>query len=372
MTFFDPKPKVKKEDLYNREEELEKLKFALKTSPLILILGLRRTGKTSLLYTALNEFKIPNIIVDLRALPQDKVLSLSEFTSILRQQINNFLLKRRKIAKHFLKLVEHVEGIRVMGLSISFKKSRREKINLAGLFEALNEAAEREGIRMVVAFDEAQELRRIAAYRLDRLLAYIYDRLRNITLILTGSQIGLLYNFIGVNNPASPLYGRARSEIRLKNFTHEQSKEFLIKGFKQYNMHPPDSFIEYAINKLNGVVGWLTLLGYKAATQRRVDKSLVDEMIEEAEKLALNEFNHFLNLRWQAKRRYILIMKTIARLEKAAWTQIKTSLEISINKKVDDKNFTTLLKNLVNSGFIHKNQMGEYEISDPILKYALK
>lgn len=346
MTYFDPKPKVRREDLYDREEELRELKFMLKNSPLILILGLRRTGKTSLLYTALNEFKVPGIIIDLRALPQDKILSPYEFTSLLTQQINNFLLGKRKFAKYFLKLAMRVEGIKIIGLTIRFKKSRRERIDLTGLFEALDEAAEKENMKIAMAFDEAQELRRIAAYRLDRLLAYIYDRLRNIILILTGSQIGVLYDFIRVDDPESPLYGRARSEIYLKNFTPEQSREFLVKGFRQHNMRPSKEFIDYAIDKLNGVVGWLTLLGYKAIIQKRTDQSLIDEVIEEAKKLALREFNHFLNLRWQAKRRYMIMMKTIAKLKKATWTQIKTSLEVNTGKRINDKNFTILLKNL--------------------------
>jgi AAA+ ATPase superfamily predicted ATPase len=44
---FDTAPKTNKRDLYDRETELEKFKDAIEYSSLIVIQGLRRTGKTS-------------------------------------------------------------------------------------------------------------------------------------------------------------------------------------------------------------------------------------------------------------------------------------------------------------------------------------
>ena len=50
----DPRPKVSRRDLYDFDEELEALSKYLK-EPLTVVSGLRRTGKTSLVLTALNE-----------------------------------------------------------------------------------------------------------------------------------------------------------------------------------------------------------------------------------------------------------------------------------------------------------------------------
>ncbi|MGC9105445.1 MAG: hypothetical protein ACP5HQ_03360 [Thermoprotei archaeon] len=49
--FFDPAPKDRREDFFDREEELERLKSL--SSPITLVLGLRRTGKSSLIRIAL-------------------------------------------------------------------------------------------------------------------------------------------------------------------------------------------------------------------------------------------------------------------------------------------------------------------------------
>ncbi|MCI4435850.1 MAG: hypothetical protein JHC33_03460 [Ignisphaera sp.] len=41
---FDPRPKTRREDLYDFDEELEKFAKAL-SEPMVLVSGLRRTGK---------------------------------------------------------------------------------------------------------------------------------------------------------------------------------------------------------------------------------------------------------------------------------------------------------------------------------------
>lgn len=64
---FDNRPKERIEDFYNFREELNKFIGYLKEGkPLILLLGLRRIGKTSLLKVGLNISGFPYAIVDLR------------------------------------------------------------------------------------------------------------------------------------------------------------------------------------------------------------------------------------------------------------------------------------------------------------------
>jgi predicted AAA+ superfamily ATPase len=56
---FNPAPKEKREDLYDFDEPFRKLSTLLQEpverSPLIVVKGMRRTGKTSLIKTALNK-----------------------------------------------------------------------------------------------------------------------------------------------------------------------------------------------------------------------------------------------------------------------------------------------------------------------------
>jgi AAA+ ATPase superfamily predicted ATPase len=61
---FDPVPKESRRYFFNKEEEIEKIKFL--SSPITLVLGFRRTGKSSVIRKALNELSLPYIYIDLR------------------------------------------------------------------------------------------------------------------------------------------------------------------------------------------------------------------------------------------------------------------------------------------------------------------
>ncbi|MEM1560645.1 MAG: ATP-binding protein [Ignisphaera sp.] len=59
---FDPKPKESRKDLFDRENELMELKNSVEHGPLItLCIGVRRSGKTSLIRTFMNEYGYPSL-----------------------------------------------------------------------------------------------------------------------------------------------------------------------------------------------------------------------------------------------------------------------------------------------------------------------
>lgn len=52
-------------------------------------------------------------------------------------------------------------------------------------------------------------------------------------MVVSGSQVGLLYDFLQVDDPEAPLYGRGRTEIRLTKLSKEAAEDFLERGFRQ-------------------------------------------------------------------------------------------------------------------------------------------
>lgn len=65
---FDPKPKEDPKDLFDREKEMEKLKFGINYPTTLL--GIRRSGKSSIVKVLINEEKRGNkdiwLYLDLR------------------------------------------------------------------------------------------------------------------------------------------------------------------------------------------------------------------------------------------------------------------------------------------------------------------
>jgi len=366
MNYFDPRPKNSIRDFYDREEELHSLWEGIrKREPLILVLGLRRYGKTSLVLTSLEELKNPYLYIDCRLLPSVTPISPKDLAMVLSNAFTSLIKKRRRYIEKIRSLIGNIKGFSVAGLEVKVNISSVRYDSIIDFFEGINNISE----HIVIVIDEAQELRRMTRYRFDSFLGYVYDHLDNITIILTGSEIGLLYKFLKINDPEAPLFGRAYREILLKPLDHDKARDFLIKGFYQENMNPPEWFIDMCIEKLDGVIGWLSYLGYNVVRKGQFTKDAIEEILEKASKMALEELEHFLELRQIARDRYMAILSVIASLGEATWSEAYRGAEARVGR-IPKPTINNMLRSLQDSGFIEKID-GKYKISDPVLYYAL-
>lgn len=361
---FDPRPKTSRDSLYDREEELDKLLNGLRRcDPLILILGLRRTGKSSLLAVGLREFEGPHAIVDCRVFEERANISYSEFVEAFLSSVNSVARKAEGLRSY----LSRVRGLRLAGIEMEL--SQDEKPRLSEILDRIDEWSERSGLCTVIAFDEAQELLKVRGVNLLPVIAYAYDNLRHISLVLTGSQVGLLHRFLRLREPGSPLYGRAALEVRLGNFTQEQSLDFLRRGFSEHDMSPDEGFLRRAVELLDGVPGWLTLLGYRAVTQG-LKEEVLRSVLEDASRLVEEEFERFLLLRPAARSRYISVLRAVAD-GFANWSSLKRYLEVAEGRRLSDSVVARIIGNLLDSGFLERS--GErYLLADPVLGYAVR
>lgn len=366
MPYFDERPKQDRADLYGRGNELSALTDGIKKGvPMILLLGLRRMGKTSLLLTALRETKIPSLCFDFRALEEKTSASYEDLFRAMEENINE-LIEREKTLLNYLK---HVKGVKFAGIEISLSWDKKERTSIEALFRGLDKWAGDKGRKIVVALDEAQELRKLKGVRLQPVLAHVYDYLRNTTIVLTGSQVGLLYRFLQVDNPKAPLYGRSYLEIKLSCFEREAALDFLSKGFSQLGVDAPEDVLDYAVERLDGIPGWLTYFGAEAVRKGPTRKT-VDRVVEKSVKLTEEELGRFFKMREIARERYSLILRKLAEGE-SAWGEVKRYLETKGGRTIADHVLVNLLQNLLDSGFIQKRD-GKYLISDPVLTQAVR
>ena len=241
---FDLRPKTRREDLFDRERELEELYRRVERGyPIIALLGVRRIGKTSVLRVFLSE--VSGVYVDMRG-----VVKRCDLEARLSESMSSSLSK----LKRFL---EGIRGVSVSGLSLEIKWRGRDSISFAGLLAEIN----KKGERFVVVLDELQFTKPPLSYELKKVIAYAYDNLEYITFIVAGSEIGLLRDFLGYEDPSSPLYGRAIHEVIVERFSREESREFLMRGFREEGVIPPLDLLDKAIEFFNGIPGWLVLFG---------------------------------------------------------------------------------------------------------------
>jgi AAA+ ATPase superfamily predicted ATPase len=325
------------------EAELRELSDGLKWEKLVIVTGLRRYGKISLILTYLNEEKLDNIFLDCRLLPPG-MISMGSFLELLEAELTRKSWARR--------ILSRVEGISISEIGIRFKE--RDLNSLISALHAL------EGKILVI--DEAQELRR-SRHRFDSIIAYAYDHL-DLKIILSGSQVGLLYRFLRVDDPEAPLYGRPFKEVRMRKLSDEEAMDFLRKGFEQAGMKVSDDILEEA-RRFDGIIGWLTYFGFSMISNRES----VEIIERRASKLAISELEHALRIYGLAEARYGEALKVIATLERARWTQIKRGIEARIGK-IPSNTLSSILSNLVDSGFLEKTEEG-YKIADPVLRSGI-
>ena len=346
--YFDPEPKDKKEDLYNFEEEYEELYNAIKRKERIIVIkGVRRTGKTSLMKVVYNELKYPKTFIDGRIVPPKQ------------KDIFNFLLENSimAITESFtdLKVKKQIKEIGIsFGASVKFSLSTEIKS-----FEKIDEILQKKKSRLVIFVDEAQKLK---AGNISGIIAYLFEHTRNIIIVLAGSEVGILDAVIG-RDAESDLYGRPKRVIELGRLKKENAVEFLKLGFKQCRKKTRKEDIMKAVETFDGIIGWLTLFGHYSKTNS-MEKAI--EMVKkEGGEITKKEIEHFLQFRKEAKRRYLKLLEALS--TPLRWVEVKRFLEAHKGKKINDKMVAKYLHELQKYGFIiHKD--GKYVIADPMIK----
>ena len=338
---FDLRPKEETKDFFNYKEELDFFVNHLKDKKrrMIVIRGLRRTGKSSLLRVGLNKARVKFVLIDVR-----------ELTSLSRKSFEAKLLEELKSLKGIpATLLEKIESIEA-GVRISLKNEE----DVWKLLKKLSPA---------IAVDEVQMLKGTGV---ETFFAAVYDN-TNCKIILTGSEVGVLDLFIGKDDPKAPLFGRAYDEIKMYSLNSEKSKEFLKLGFKEVKKAVSQEIMDKALKELDDIIGWLTMFG-NLSLSLNPNKALKKAMVDGV-RMAYSEFESFLYRRPAAKKRYIKLCEILAGKD-MKWSDLKRALQIELKERISDSQFTNYLNSLIEYGFIV--HIGDtYSVPDPLLKRAL-
>jgi AAA+ ATPase superfamily predicted ATPase len=340
---FDERPKTNRNELFNRDKELRLLHSNV-NRPLILITGIRRIGKTSLLNAFMSEINLPHFIIDARSLKSN--YGVSDLYRLMAKALSSSL-------GNLTDILSRIRRIKILGNEVELAWRGEDYLSISELFDELNRK------RMIIAIDEAQLLRGPNSLELKNAIAHSYDYNRNLTFILTGSEVGLLYDFIGTEDSNSPLYGRNYYEVQLERFDKKTSTLFLEKGFEEAELSVSKAIIEEAVSEFDGIVGWLAYFGNQWVTGNRDIKQLK----EKALKIAKREM---LNLSLGRSRRFLTALKCIAE-GKASWVELKRCVENMEGKTIS----TSVLYNVLTT-LEDLNLVKNYDFVDPVYKQAAK
>ncbi|ALM76430.1 AAA family ATPase [Thermococcus barophilus] len=347
---FDLRPKSRREDIFDREKEFEELEESIKTYPLTLLLGIRRVGKSSILRAYLNEK--PGVLIDCRELYGERGHITRE--DLIRELQTGGSLFSKALAKFRI------------SVDLKFLKLEPKELSLREIFRELNELGEKTG-GFILAFDEAQYLRFYGSRGgkdLLALFAYAYDNLPSLKIVLTGSEVGLLHDFLDIGNYESPLYGRIAGEVYVKPFDKNTSIKFLKKGFNEVGIDILEDDLERAVKILDGIPGWLVTFGIEYTKERNLEKAIA-RTLEIAKGLIFGELKEL----ERRSPRYMIILQAIA-LGYNRWSLIRDYLAVK-GYKTPEPRLHGLLKNLKKMSWIEEKDE-TYHLTDPVVSIILK
>src|SRR3989338_1039032 len=353
--YFEITPKTRREDIFGREYLVENMLSHINDRDvrLIVIKGLRRTGKTSLLNVVLDETKQKKVKVDVRESPY---YDRKEFMQYLSDKIKKEI--GEPIFKRILSSISKVE-LSYNELAAAFYLNIEK--DFLGFIETLDKQLKNNFL--VLAFDEVQLLKNI---EFDNVLAAIFDNHKNIKLILTGSEIGLVDEFLGKKDADSPLFGRAFIELEIKRLNNEDTAKFLTLGFSQIKKVISLEEIKNVIEVFDGIIGWAAYYGWLRSKKISHTKA-ISNVIEDGSKLEKKELDNFLEKR--SKANYLSVLRWIAKGYNH-WSLLESEF-IKAGMKISDRQLGLYLQELIDYSFVEKIDK-TYLITDPLLIRAIE
>ena len=354
MSLFDLNPKEAPKELFGRDRELEELVRLVSGGRWVAVLGPRMVGKTSLVKAANVLFEkdgFRTVYVNLWG-----VRGVQGFLEELARGISS----SRGLLERVRDAIMMVDGVSIGPGGVSISVSRRPMAAVGDLFAAVG----RLGGKCVVELDEVQELAPISGLLL-KVLAKVFNTYSNLVFIFTGSMFGLMRTLLE-SGPTSPLYGRSPARLTLKPFSVEVAKSFLRKGFGEYGVPVEEWMIDEAVERLNGVPGWLTLYGNNVAVRGMPHKKALEETVSEGVKIVKDELEYFLEGR--DKILYMAALKAAA--IRARWSMVKGAMEAAKGFPINDATVYKVLKNLKAAMLIEEHEK-TYTIRDPLLRELL-
>jgi AAA+ ATPase superfamily predicted ATPase len=128
----------------------------------------------------------------------------------------------------------------------------------------------------------------------------------------------------------------------------------------------PDAVIASAVERLDGIPGWLTLYGNKICVQRLTNEKALEETTLEAYKIVNDELEHFFQNR--DRQAYLAALKAAAAF--SSWTEIKGAVSAVKGSLVNDNTAYRIIENL-KASMLLQEEKGRYRVDDPMLRSLL-
>ncbi len=210
----------------NRTKEKKEISADIEAGQHIVLISPRRYGKSSLITAIMQNSKLLHFTIDLQILTSEidfanfyikKALSLSRFEKF----------------KHYLKNLHIQPALQINpennDVTVSFNTNQADKaMLLADCLDFPEKIARNLKKRIVIVFDEFQDIRRISS-RLEKQMRAIFQHHTHVTYIFIGSQESMIRDIF--QNKKNPFYKFGR-QITLDIIERSEFKTYIKRRFQ--------------------------------------------------------------------------------------------------------------------------------------------
>ena len=271
------------DNFYDRKEETQRIVKTLSGGNNIVLLAPRRYGKTSLVYKAMEELERQGIAcVYFDLMP---VYSLDSFIELYLKA----LFKKQTAKEKFVTLVSRLKNIRPKltfdpvgnaEFGVDFLEPRVSVSTLSDVLD-MPEMMAQSGRRIVVVFDEFQEIRKFGKYGVESLIRSRIQLQHSANYLFLGSKTHLMQDMFLAKN--RPFYHSAMT-MYLQVLPEEDTIAFLQARFGQSGISISRELCNHIIGSADHIPYYIQLLAaeiwqYMVPDLRVVSKDIVDECV---------------------------------------------------------------------------------------------
>lgn len=352
------------DNFYDRTEETIRMVKTLSGGNNIVLLAPRRYGKTSLVFRVMEELEEQGIVcVYFDMMP---VYSLESFIELYLKT----LFHKQTAKEKFVTLVSRLKNIRPKltfdpvgnaEFSIDFMEPKASVSTLAEVLD-VPEMMAQNGRRVVVVFDEFQEIRKFEKYGIESLIRSRIQLQHRANYLFLGSKTHMLQDMFLAKN--RPFYNSA-SVMQLSTLPEADTCRFLQERFGQYGMAISESLCLYLIKCVDNIPYYIQLLAaeiwqYMMPDLKDVLAEIIDECFYRIIEMKHDYYFELFDKFSEAQKRLLVAIAQ-------SGENIFSSKYISEHRLVGASSIQKSLSVLMDAGVVEKSESA-YSVGDPFFK----
>lgn len=348
------------DDFADRKRELEELKTEIMSGQNVIIYSPRRFGKSSLVYNAilsLGEHVVPLWIDCYGVLTRRELAEKIASETVKHLKFKTLLESVKKLFKTVTPKIRVGEAIEV---EFSFGD---EDIALDESLELPQRLAEHVGKRVVVVFDEFQEVAELGEDVLKRMRSK-FQWQKDVTFIFIGSRRSMMEKIF--RSAQSPFYNFGRHMV-LGKIPREEFREFIMRKFTETGVKIEPNIVDEILNLTGGhpyyTQQFCHKLWYAGKLGGRLDLNSIRETFKELVEESEASYIEIWDALPLSQRKVLL---AIARGERDLY-----SAEFLIKYGFTSTSTVQYSVNALREKELIHRVNGKFEISDPFLRHWL-